>query len=155
MKTFPKTTLIFISGFLLLLTTAIISQADAQNRYRASGDTTVSEQERDVRPQRGVQRGAQRGINQPRENRLVHQLDGITEEQMVRIDELSEKHREAMSALLERRNNNELARGEFLAERRTHMVRHEEELKEVLTQSQWEQLLELRADRRRQRQPRQ
>jgi len=147
MKTFPKTTLIFISGFLLLLTTAIISQADAQNRYRASGDTTVSEQERDVRPQRGVQRG----INQPRENRLVLQLDDLTEEQTGRIDALNLQHREKVMELRDKMRSNEITRDVFLAERRTNYEEHQQELKKVLTKAQWEQLQKLRAERRRPR----
>ncbi len=145
MNTFLKTTLILFPGVLLLMGTALFSQADAQNRFRASGDTTVTAQERSVR----TQGTAQRGIFQPRDNRLVLQLDNLTEDQIDRIDAMNLQHREKVMELREKMRSNVITREVYLAERRANYENHQQELKKVLTKAQWEQLQELRAERRR------
>lgn len=89
-----------------------------------------------------------RGIFQPRESRLVYQLEGLTEDQLSRIDELHESHREKVAELLEQRRDNEITRQQFLAQRRLNFDRHQDALKQILTKAQWEQLRQLRAERR-------
>lgn len=146
MNTFSRLSIVVISGFIFLLSTVLNSQADAQNQSRTPGTAAESVQERDSRSQ-GV---AQRGISQPRENRLVLQLDDLTEDQLERIDELNARHRDKVMELRTEMRNNEITREAFRNERRAHYEKHQNELKKVLTKAQWEQLRNLRAERRRQ-----
>lgn len=147
MNTISKTILILASGVLLLLSTAIHSQADAQRRALVKSDTTVSSQERGVR----TQGAPQRGMFQPRENRLVLQLDDLTEDQRERIDALNQQHREKMMEHRQKMRSSDMTREELRAEWRAHYEHHQQELKKVLTKAQWEQLQKLRAERRGQR----
>ncbi len=146
MNTFSRSSILVISGFILLLSTVLVSQADAQNRYRGSGTNAESVQERDADPQ-GY---ARRGISQPRENRLVLQLEDLTESQLEQIDELNLQHREKVMEFRAKMRNNEITREAFQNERRAHYEKHQQELKKVLTNEQWEQLRKLRDERRRQ-----
>ncbi|TVQ69818.1 MAG: hypothetical protein EA363_09005 [Balneolaceae bacterium] len=145
MNTFSRSNIIVISGFMLLMSAGLFSQADAQNRSRSSGAVAESVQ----KPDSQSQETTQRGIFQPRENRLVLQLDDLTEEQLERIDELNAKHRDKVMELRAKMRNNEITREAFRNERRAHYEKHQNELEKVLTKEQWEQLQELRAERRR------
>lgn len=94
------------------------------------------------------QQTAPRGIFQPRESRLVYQLDGLTEDQLDRVDKLQESHRDKVAELIEQRRNNEITRQVFQAQRQANFDRHQEDLKQILTKDQWDQLRQLRAERR-------
>ncbi len=130
---------------MLLMSAGLISHADAQNRPRTSGAVTESVQ----KPDSQSQETTQRGIFQPRENRLFLQLDDLTEHQLDRIDELNQQHRDKVMELRTKLRNNEITREAFQNERRTHYEKHQQELKMVLTKAQWDQLQKLRAERRR------
>ncbi len=145
MNTLSKTTAILFSGILFFLATVLPIQLHAQDRQAVSDDATETIKQDDPRSQQVPRRG----IFQPRESRLVYQVDGLTEDQKVRIDELNEIHRNQVADLLERWRADEMTREAFLAQRRANFDRHQEQLKEVLTKAQWEQLRELRAERRR------
>ncbi len=143
-------TLLFLGIF--LLSSALFNLTEAQSQPRVPELEAVSEFEANatqVRGERQTGQTTQRGIFQPRENRLVLQLDDLTEEQLERIDELNREHREKVLELRAKLRNREIAREAFLEERRTHYENHQQELKQVLTKAQWEQLKELRAERRR------
>lgn len=94
-------------------------------------------------------RASQRGMFQAREARLVLQLDDLTEEQLEKINELSDRHREQILELRAQFRDDEISSDEFQSQRRALYNQHQEALKTVLTKAQWEELRKMRAERRR------
>jgi len=142
--------LLFLGIF--LLSSALFDLTKAQSQPRVPELKTVSEfeaKDTQVRGQRQFNQSGQRGVFQPRENRLVLQLDDLSEGQLERIDKLTREHREKVLELRNKLRNRQIAREVFLEERRTNYENHQQELKKVLTSDQWEQLQKLRAERRR------
>ncbi len=106
----------------------------AQERYERYQDST---------------RASQRGMFQPRESRLVFQLDDLTEQQLEKINELNDKHRMQVLELRAQFRDDEINREEFQSKRRALYNQHQEALETVLTKAQWEELRKMRAERRR------
>ena len=139
-----KTSINLFFSLMILMSTALFITAQAKDQNDASYATTeaLSQNETDS------QQPAQRGIYQNRASRLALQLDGLTEDQISRIDELNKEHRDLVTELLSQRQNNQITNADFMSRRRINNDRHQEQLKNVLTSAQWEQLLKIRADRR-------
>jgi Spy/CpxP family protein refolding chaperone len=149
MNIYLKSSTIIFSG-LIFLSVALSGPAEAQNEARVPEAVSASEDNAKQFLNDGQSgQTAQRGIFQPRGNRLVLQVDDLTEDQIDRIDQLNQKHREEVLVLREKVRNGEIAREVFLEERRTNYENHQQELKKVLTKAQWDQLQKLRAERRR------
>ncbi len=140
-----KLTQSLFTTILFLMSAVVFGQAEAKNVKHVSNTQMELFQVRDG----SSQSGQQRGIFQPRESRLVLQLDDLTEAQLEQVNELNDKHRGQVLELRTKLRDGEMSREEFLTKRRAHFDQHQEELKSVLTNAQWEQLKKLRAERRR------
>ncbi len=130
---------------LFLFSVIVFGQAEAKNGKHVTEIQMEWVQEQDG----SSQRAPQRGIFQPRESRLVLQLDDLTEAQLEKVDALHDKHRGQVLELRAKLRDGDISREDFLVLRRANYDQHQEELKSVLTKAQWEQLRKLRAERRR------
>ena len=140
-----KLTQCLFTTILILMLVLVLGQAEAKNSKQVSDIRIELAQEWNGTSQRAPQRG----IFQPRESRLVLQLDDLTEAQLEKVNELNDKHREQVLELRAQLRDGEISREDFLAQRRARFDQHQEELKSVLSKAQWEQLRKLRAERRR------
>ncbi len=145
MNTLSGSTIFFIPLILVLLTINQPAQANDWNQPQRFGQKAVSLED----GTQESQRPGQRGMFQRRDNRLAFQLDDLSEDQREQIEVLGREHRENMLELRGKMRNGEISRESFQTERRANYENHQQELKKVLTEAQWQQLKKLRAERRR------
>jgi len=145
MNILSGSTIILIPIFLFLFSIIQPVQADDQNQQHRFGQEAVTPADSVLESQRP----GQRGMFQPGENRLVFQLDDLSEEQREEIAALGREHREKILELRSKMRSGEISRESIQKERRDLYASHQQELRKVLTKAQWEQLIKLRAERRR------
>jgi len=145
MNTLSGSTIIVITSFLFLFSNIQPVQADDRNQQHRFWQEVVTPAD----SLQESQRPGQRGMFQPRDNRLVFQLDDLSEEQREQITALGREHREKILELRSKMRSGEISRESIRKERRDLYESHQQELREVLTKEQWEHLKELRAERRR------
>ncbi|MBP3191782.1 hypothetical protein [Natronogracilivirga saccharolytica] len=90
----------------------------------------------------------QRGMRPSADNRLIMQLDDITDEQREHINELHESHRAEMQQLISKMRKEDIDREEYTSRRRELYRGHQQDLRKILSEKQWEQLQTLRSERR-------
>ena len=140
MKNLILATTTFLLAGAMILPVQLSAQTAGQ-----SGRPSVEQNNLDDRGRFGA---GQRGMRPTPDNRIIMQLDGITGDQRKQISELYNAYRAHMDHMTSLLRNEQIDRDEFTSRRREHYQSHQDDLRNILSEEQWQQLQSLRSERR-------
>lgn len=140
-----KKQIVLFTGIMLAVAAVLPVDTEAQGRH--GGPSSPSRQVQNESEYRVID--PQRpGFRFTADERPILQLENLTQDQRSKITEMHQKHQAEISHLTSLMRNNRIDTEAFISRRRDLFERHQEQLQEILTNAQWDELQSMRTERR-------